>query len=269
MRRTYKIKKEHITVPTDDLSIERGRHLFGAVAKCVDCHGEDLGGNTIIDQPLIGTIAGPNLTRGKGGLGGGLTDDDFVRAIRHGVAPDGHPLAAMPSENWQISDEDLGAIIAYIKSAPAVDKPSRQNSYGPLIRFLLMVGQVQLAAEEIDHAAKHPPTPPPGPTAEYGKHLAVIGGCAGCHGPGLTGGAIPGAPGDWPHSQNLTPDTVTGIGTWSEDDFLRALRGGKRPDRSELRSPMPWKVIAKMSDMELHAIWLYLRTLKPAPGGNR
>jgi mono/diheme cytochrome c family protein len=269
MNRTYKIKKERITIPTDDLAIERGKHLFGAVAKCVDCHGEDLGGHTILDEPLIGTFAGPNLTRGKGGLGGVLKDEDYVRAIRHTVGRDGKPLAAMPSENWHISDEDLGAIIAYIKSAPPVDRPSVESSFGPVIRLMLMLGEVQLGAEEIDHTAKHPPTPPAGPTAEYGQHLVMIGGCVGCHGPGLTGGAIPGAPPDFPHAQNLTPEPTTGLGKWSEDDFLRALRTGKRPDGTELRDPMPWKVIAKMSPDELHAIWLYLRTLKPAAAGNR
>jgi mono/diheme cytochrome c family protein len=269
LRREYRIKKERISIPTDDLSIERGRHLVTAIAKCVDCHGQDLGGNVMIDDPAIGTLAGPNLTRGAGGRGAMLKDEDFVRAIRHAIGPDGKPLAGMPSENWHFNDEDLGEIVAYVKSVPPVNKPTIESNFGPMLRLLLLVGEVNLGAEEIDHTARRPPTPAPGPTAEYGEHLMQIGGCMSCHGPGLTGGKIPAAPPDWPSSQNLTPDPVTGIGTWKQSDFFRALREGRRPDGTELRAPMPWKVIGTMTDDELTAMWLFLRTLKPAPAGNR
>lgn len=269
LNRTYKIKKARLTVPADDLSIERGRHLVTAVAKCVDCHGEDLGGHVILDEPVIGTIAGPNLTRGKGGRAALLTDEDYVRAIRHGVGRDGKPLPAMPTEGWHFDDDELGAIIAYVKSVPPVDRESNQNTFGPLLRALMLLGQVELTAEEVDHEAVRKPSPAPGVTLEYGKHMALTGGCMGCHGPTLTGGPIPGAPPDWPAARNLTPDNASGIGSWTEEDFFNALRTGKRPDGAAIRMPMPVQATARMTDTEIKALWLYLRSLKPLQAGNR
>jgi hypothetical protein len=71
---------------------------------------------------------------------------------------------------------------------------------------------------------------------------------------------VPGTPPDFPDSQNLTP---AAIGSWQEADFFRAIREGKRPDGSVLADFMPWRTYAKMSDVELSALWAYLRTLPP------
>ena len=79
----YDIASESIPIPTDSLSIARGRHLARAMAKCTDCHGEDLGGRIMVSDPAMGKWVTSNLTRGQGGIGGTLRDDDWVRAIRH------------------------------------------------------------------------------------------------------------------------------------------------------------------------------------------
>jgi cytochrome c553 len=102
----------------------------------------------------------------------------------------------------------------------------------------------------------------------YGKYLAVT--CTGCHGEGLSGGAIPGTPPDWPPAANLTPDEATGLGGWTEADFFRALREGKRPDGTDLQGDfMPWKLTAKMTDDEIRALWMYLQTLPAKAEGGR
>ena len=268
---TLERKPERISISSDSMTIERGAHLTRAIAKCIDCHGEDLGGKVVVEDPLVGYIAGPNITSGKGSVTRDYTDADWVRTIRYGVDPAGHPLVVMPSnEYWHHDDEELGAIISYVKSVPPVDRESDEMSLALPIRALFLAGEVPLPAELIDVSASRPPAPTPGPTAEYGKHLSITGGCIGCHGPGLSGGRVPGAPPDWLPSSNLTPDRTTGLGAWSEEDFFRALRTGKRPDGTEINGAfMPWKYTAKMKDDEIRALWLYLRTVPVKQEGNR
>jgi len=268
--KTYTIPAETIAIPSDQASIDRGRHLATAIGKCVDCHGGNFGGTIFLDvtaPPLFRAVA-PNLTRGQGGLGGQLSDADFARAIRHGVGPDGKALLVMPADDYStMSDADLGALIAYIRSLPPVDSQLPPSEIRPLGRILLAAGQLPpFAAEMIDHNARRDAAPPVGVTPEYGRYLAMTGGCTGCHGPGLSGGAIPGVPPDFPRAQNITP---TGIGGWTEEDFFRALRQGKRPDGSSLDPFMPWMATRQMTDDEIKALLAYLRTVPPRPDGMR
>ena len=123
VNKTYDIQVAAVAVPTDTQSIERGRHFVEAIGLCMLCHGDDLGGNILEDDPVFGTFAPRNLTSGQGGIGATFTDIDYVRAIRHGVGRDNQSLLIMPSEFYnEISDADLGAIIAYLKDLPPVDK---------------------------------------------------------------------------------------------------------------------------------------------------
>jgi mono/diheme cytochrome c family protein len=268
--KTYTIPAETIAVPSDQASIERGRHLATAIAKCVDCHGENFGGTIFLDvtaPPLFRAVA-PNLTRGQGGVGAQLSDADLARAIRHGVGPDGKALLVMPADDYfPMSDADLGALIAYIRSLPPVDSQLPPSEIRPLGQILLAAGQLPpFPAEVIDHDARRDAAPPAGVTPEYGRYLAMTGGCTGCHGPGLSGGPIPGVPPDFPPAGNISP---TGIGGWTEADFFRALREGKRPDGSAIDPFMPWMATREMTDDEIKALLAYLRTVPPRPGGMR
>jgi cytochrome c553 len=257
----------------DSLALEKGRHLATAVLKCTECHGDHFGGKTMLNEPsTIGVLAGSNLTTGNGGIGTSYKPEDWIRSIRYGIAPDGHGLMIMPSNGfYHLSDADLGAIVAYIKSMPPVDSDSiPTKSLGPLGRALLVFGMLPLfPADEIDPTVERRATPPPGITVEYGKHLAEMSGCPECHGPQLSGGKIPGAPPDFPPSTNITPDKATGIGNWSEADFYNALRTGKRPDGTAINPIMPWKYIGQMTDDELRAIWMFIQTFPPRPEGTR
>jgi mono/diheme cytochrome c family protein len=98
--RTYALPSERLDVPTDAASIERGRHLATAIAKCVECHGADLAGKVFIDAPALGRLVAKNLTRGRGGVGDSLSDAQLEHVIRHGVRHDGKALLFMPSEDW-------------------------------------------------------------------------------------------------------------------------------------------------------------------------
>jgi mono/diheme cytochrome c family protein len=266
LRRTYDTTVDSVHVPADSASIARGEHLVRNVINCTICHGADLGGAVYSSSPAIGTVAGPNLTRGRGGMGADYTDMDYVRAIRRGVRRDGRSLMVMPSEVFtHLSQEDLGAVLAFLKQAPPVDRVVPASGFGPVGRALLAAGKMNILVAGKTLRIDPPASVPRDTTAAYGKYIADISGCHGCHGYGLSGGRVAGPPG-LPPALNLTPG---GIGNWTEADLTRALREGKRPDGSVLDEFMPWKVFRGMTDAEIHAIWLYLRSVPAKPFGNK
>ena len=116
----------------------------------------------------------------------------------------------------------------------------------------------------VSYVRSVPPAASTQPTAKYGEYLAI--GCTGCHGPTLSGGKIPGGPPDWKPAANITP---AGIGRYSETDFIRELREGKRPDGSDVAPLMPWRLTKSMTDVELKAVYAYLGTVPPKAYGNR
>jgi mono/diheme cytochrome c family protein len=264
LNRTYNIPPQTpaLTIPTDAAGVERGRHFAVAIGKCTDCHSADLGGKVFLDVPPFRLVA-PNLTRGQGGVGGSLSDADIVRAVRQGVGPDGHGLLVMPSKDFSaFADADLADIIAYMRSVPAVDRVLPETELRPLGRVLFVIGAFpQPDATVIDHTMRAPASMPAAVTPEYGAYMARVGGCTGCHRANLAGGPIPGLPADMPHAQNLTP---ANIGSWSEDDFARALRIGKRPDGTTINTLMPWPYTAQMTDDEIKALWLYVHSVPAA-----
>lgn len=268
--KTYDVESPPVAIPTDSESVARGRHL-ATIRGCVDCHGEDLAGRTFIDAlPVMARLSGSNLTRGRGGVAEAYGDADWIRAIRHGVGPDGKALLFMPSnEFWPMSDEDVGDLVAHIKAIPPVDRTPPENALGPVARLLFLKGDFPLVpAELVDHDSPRPDAPEEGRTPEYGAYLAT--GCVGCHGPTFSGGPIPGTPPDWPAASNLTPDPESGIGAWTEEDFVRALREGVRPDGAGLDPDyMPWPLTREMTDDEIGAIWAYVRSLPARPYGGR
>jgi mono/diheme cytochrome c family protein len=199
-------------------------------------------------------------------VGATFTDAVWERAVRHGVRRDGTSLIAMPSEAFTtLSDADLAAIVAYARQAPPVDRVMPPTRFRALGRALLAAGKLPLLVAAKTPAVAHVAEVPAAPTAAYGRYLADLGGCRGCHGFGLSGGHVGGPPGT-PHASNLTP---AGIGTWSEADFVRAMRHGRRPNGAAIDPFMPWPVLGRMTDAELHAIWLYLRSAPPRATGNK
>lgn len=270
LNKHYEVADTSPAIPTDSASLARGRHLARAISKCVECHGDDLGGQVMADDPMFGRLAAPNLTSGRGGLAGVRSEADMLRAVRHGVSPSGRALAIMPSQNyWHMGDDDAAALIAYVRSVPAVDKEVPPTSFGIVGRALIVGGKLDamFEARSMDHTTKRPPPPAADTTVAYGHYLANIGGCTGCHNPSLSGGASPGAPPDSKPAANLTPE---GIGSWTEADFFKALREGVRPGGTAIDSTMmPIRLTREMTDLETRAIWMYLRTVPPKPLGGR
>ncbi|MHB1262834.1 MAG: c-type cytochrome [Gemmatimonadaceae bacterium] len=266
-RRTYTVRGITLDIPTDSASLERGRHVVKALAKCGDCHGQDLSGGMVVDQPAVGRIPAPNLTRGKGGVLPKHSDESLVRAIRYGIGRDGHGMRVMPSEEYRnLSDADLAAVIAYVKSVPAVDREMPVMRVDVIPRVLMTMGAMPaVAAEVIPQVPVKHASVPPGPTVEYGRYLASIG-CQGCHGPHFSGGRIPGGPPDWAPASNLTP---SGIGHYTEADFMRVLREGVKPGGARVRPPMPIGATKQMTDEEIRAVYAFLKTVPARKFGNR
>lgn len=262
------VDAHNITAGTDSAAVARGQHVATAIGMCADCHGTDLGGAVVIDVPPVAVLHGANLTSGQGGVAPTLaTDTDWERAIRHGVAPDGRKLLFMPSHEYKnLNDDDIAALIAFLKQLPKVDRTNPPISIGPIGRILALTGDLELLpADLMDHAATHPAPIAPAPTAEYGAYLANT--CKGCHGKTLSGGPMPGAPPEWKPPANITPE---GIGHYDEAAFFRVLREGMRPDGSGVDTlNMPVRFTRLLSDDELHALFAYLKTVPPKSYGGR
>ena len=267
-RRQYAVAPRTISVPTDSAAIARGAHVAETFGGCVECHGENLGGKVVFDDPPVGRVYGANLTRGRGGLGTVLTDGDIVRAVQHGVGHDGRPLKVMPSTDYTaLTERDLAAIVAWMRSRPAVDTVQPPVQVGPVGRALFVAGKLpMLHAERIDHARPMGTRVTPGVTVEYGRYIAAVG-CRGCHGQTLAGGPIEGGAPDWPPAANLTP--AGALKTWTAEGFTRFLRTGTRPNGSVVSTVMPIRQTSRLTDEEIQALWLYLQTLPATQAGVR
>lgn len=252
----------------DPALVAEGQRV-ATVRGCVDCHTPSLGGKLMIDDPLIGKVYTSNLTTGEGGRGRTMTPDDWELAIRHGVRKDGTQLAVMPSQEfYTLTDRDVAAIIAFARSLPAVDNVQPAPTLGPLGRVLYVTGQLDAyPAAVTPQGTAHRAAIAPEVSREFGEY--VVHSCSGCHGAGFSGGKIPGTPPSFPLAGNITPDDETGIGRWSEADFIRALREGVRPDGTKLDPFMPVQLTKHMTDTELKAAYLYLQGVPAKPRGSR
>jgi mono/diheme cytochrome c family protein len=254
----------------------RGEYLVRNVSACGHCHAADprrspdgpLSGGTTFRDWRLGSVQAANLTPDATGLGG-WSRDEIARAVRSGVDRNGKLLAPVMPYEWLsgLSDRDALAIATYLQALPPVANRTRDH---PNLVY-------RAAKAFVLHPVKRTGTvaPPRGPTAEYGRYLADHAGlCADCHTPrgGLqnapdkhrlyAGDATP--PSAFPaNPSNLTPDDETGIGRWTEDDFLRTIRSGVNPRGDSLSNFMPWREYRRMTDDDLRAIYRYLRTLRP------
>ena len=247
-------------------NVARGEHMVNTMTGCAECHGANFGGKLFIKDPALGTIYAPNLTSGNGGFFATHGDVDFVRAVRYGVAPNGRRLLIMPSDAFaELSDEDMADILAYVHSKPKVDGSEPDPAMGPVGRVLILTGALPFPSTAVEKQSLAPSHRTIGVTAAYGKYLARASGCISCHGVGLSGGHLQGAPSD-PPAQNLTPSGD--LAHWTFDQFKTALRNGTRPDGTHISTFMPWPDLGQMTDDELQAIWLYLKSVPPKPKGS-
>jgi len=267
----YTVAPLDMTASSDSQVLARGRHIAESFGGCTGCHGPGLGGRQVEDLGPIGVMRAPNLTRGRGGVGGvggAYTDGQLARAIRHGIGSDDQTLLFMPTpEHHWWPDSDVQAVVSFVRSVPNVDNEVPPTEVRPLGRLLDQFGVLKtLSARMVDHDAPRAEAPAPEPTPRYGALLARS--CTGCHGDSLGGGPIPGAPSSLPVPANLTAH-ATGLATWTKEQFVHALQTGVRPDGRQLNSFMPIATTATLHDVEYTALWEYLRSLPPREFGQR
>ena len=246
----------NITVARTPEQIARGQHLASVL--CASCHTVDgnlplSGGKNLgEDSPLpLGTIFPPNIT--PGGKLAELSDNDVMRILRTGIEPSGRLtfMAAVPVHN--LSDEDATALVAYLRTAPAVQNVKPAPELSPLLVFMIGAGVVKVEAPVTIQSVTAPPR---GVNATYGEYVKSWMDCTGCHGPTLSKDGGPLAP---PNAINITQV----VPKWSKDDFFKTMRTGVDPTGHNVEPPMPWKTIGKLDDDELEALYIYLHGLTP------
>ena len=264
----------------------RGRYLAEAALGCMDCHAQHditrfgspvtgpigAGGDCFgAKERFPGTLCMPNLTPDMATGLGGWSDGEIKRAIREGVGKNGQALfPIMPySEYRALSDSDTDAVVAYLRSLPAVTNPVPRADIDFPVRFF-----IKLAPSPLDGPV---PDPDPADVVATGRYLARVSGCIACHSPvdqrhqpllgqELSGGQeFTGAFGVL-RSANLTPHP-TGLGDRTQAAFVGLFKSFDVPAttlpqvEAKNGTIMPWLSRARMTESDLGAIYAFLRTV--------
>jgi mono/diheme cytochrome c family protein len=259
MAKVYDLPLPNITRSTDANVIARGQHVVESIGGCAsaDCHGNNLAGGKPLVMGPLGTITASNIT--PAGHGAEYSDGELARLILHGVKRTGQSVRFMPAQelNW-LPDDDIQAVISYLRSVPPVTKPDGTIHIGLLAKVLDRRGMLAIdVARQINHDQRAT-APTPAPTGVYGGFLSRS--CTGCHGEHLSGGPIPGAPSSLPVPKNITPHE-SGLKAWSFADFQRLLDDGIKKDGKPLDPFMPVESFKKMNDIERQALWAFLQSV--------
>jgi len=279
---------KNVKVEATPERIARGDYLANHVAVCIDCHSERDwtkfagpikpgtagSGGEVFDEKIgfPGKVTTKNLTPANLGS---WSDGEILRAITCGVNKDNKALfPMMPYPNYNnLTEEDVYSIVAYIKTLEPQEKqiPDTELNFPLNLIVKTMPIQTYTPAKEIDKSN----------TIEYGKYLVKIASCSECHTPSDKGDPLPGMylaggsefefPAGVVRSLNITPDTETGIGNWTKDDFLKRFKFYDNEEahnvpinmETEFNTPMPWLMYSGMTDEDLGAIYDYLRTVTP------
>ncbi|MBM0104105.1 c-type cytochrome [Steroidobacter sp. S1-65] len=267
LNRVVDVKVGAIDLASYTPNMQRGEYLF-LTRGCSECHGAKGEGRLVIDDSSSGFyVYTPNITRGGSGAAATYTDTDWIALLRHGLKPARTPVFIMPSEDYaQMADEDVAALVAYIRALPPAPERKAEMRIPLMLKALYAFGVTTDASEKIDHT-KPAPARVPSDLHSQGEYIART--CAGCHGAGLAGGKIPGAPPSWPAAANLTsaPDGVMTRYT-SPEQFREMMRSGRRADGTPV-AVMPFESLRAMSDAELDAVFGFLKTLQPKASGTR
>jgi mono/diheme cytochrome c family protein len=254
-----------IAVATGTAAMARGQYLFNSRG-CGECHGSDGAGKVMIDSGGL-YVRTPNISSAPDSIAATLSDRDWVKIIRHGIKPSDRPLLIMPSEDFaRYTDADVAAIILYARSLPPVAGLPAELRLPLPVRLLYAMGIVRDAAEKIDHSLPAPLPVPAGDLLANGAY--AVNGCIGCHNASLSGGAIPGAPPDWPPAANLTSAPSSAMRRYpTADAFAAMFKSGMRPDGSAVSAVMPFGALREFSDEDIKAVYAYLKTLPPRETG--
>ncbi|SFB76689.1 c-type cytochrome [Tropicimonas isoalkanivorans] len=253
--------------------LERGEYLVRGPAGCGNCHtplgpegpveGQELAGRLVEKNDAFTAIA-PNIT--PAGAVADWSDEDLARSIREGIRPDGSLIGPpMPFEFYRrLSDTDLSAIVAFLRTVPAVENDPGESVYN--IPLPPAYGPPVESVADI----------PRGVTVEYGEYLSgPVAHCMECHTPMGPQGRLTETDlgrggfefhGPWgiSVSANLTSHE-DGLAEYTDAEIADMITKGVEPDGEQLLPPMPYGYLARMTEDDLAAIILYLRSLPPLP----
>ncbi|MEG3132416.1 cytochrome c [Rouxiella sp. T17] len=252
--------------------IAKGK-LVATAADCQACHtnpegGRPFSGDYAIHSPM-GTIYTTNITPSKQFGIGNYTLQQFSRAVREGVRPDGENLyPAMPYTSYShMSDEDIQAMYAYFQlGVKPVEQPTKQTALPfPFNMRIAMAGWNMMY---LDSAAFKPDATK---SAEWNRGAYLVNGaghCDTCHTPrNLMMGSVIGQPlaggmvGPW-YAPNISSDPVSGIGNWSQAQLVEYLKTGRTVGKNQAAGPMAEAVqnsLQYLPDADLNAIAFYLK----------
>lgn len=249
LRQRYDIAAAPIAVPADSATIERGKHI-ALTRGCGNCHGQNLEGKVFLDELILARLVAPNLTK----VVSEYSDAELARAIRHGVRKNGTSVAVMPSSMlYHLSDADLGALIAYLRSVPPQESTLPTSSMRLLARVGIVAGKYHTEASMIDHDAPRAPEASDGDIAARGLYLAKSS-CTECHGQDFKGSK--GGPGPTPG--------LSVVQAYSAEEFNRLMREGVPRDGRKLglMGDVSRSRFSQFTDAEVAAVYAYLN------GGN-
>lgn len=252
--------------------VERGDYLVNGILACGNCHtprnpdnsfveGMHLAGGFEFDEMPAFRAYGRNITPDIETGIGTWTDAEIARAIREGITPEGEIGPPMPIFTYnRMSDADVAAVVAYLRSIPAVRNELPEAVYN--------------IPKPLPGPAAGLPAPPVTDTVAYGGYLVnAMGHCFECHTPVLPDGTPDmtriGAGGfpmqDTPlgmiRSANITADDETGLGGWTDDEIRRALTEGISRNGEQLFPIMPYSFFHTMTAEDIDALIAYLRTV--------
>ena len=271
-----------IAASPDSAMVARGRYLVRDIVNCAQCHGDTTQWEAVMagtDVPLSGgytwdippgSFHARNITPDDETGIGRFSDAAIARALRFGVGTDGRAL--LPFMELQgLSDEDLVAVVSYLRSQPPVRNLVPAHKYS----LLGAVVKATVLANPVGPSGTPPKSSPHGATVENGRYLVEsVALCWGCHtqrseqtgaltGPrfgGATGFKEASDPGHAWSPPNITSDPTTGrLGSMSEDEFVVRFQAG----RVIPGSPMPWQGFQRMAEEDLRAMYRYLKTVPP------
>lgn len=276
-----------IAVPATAANLENGKYLVDNVAACLHCHSQrDYNRSTAPIVPGTEGMGGEAFDQKKGFPGafyasnitpygiGEWSDNELFHAITTGISKDGRPLfPIMPYHAYGSLDQsDITDMMAYIRTLKAIENDVKQSEadfpFSLILRTLPEAANLSLKPNREVSVA-------------YGRYLYTMASCGECHDTmqdgqklagrsGAGGNAFPLPTGGITYSANITPHIETGIGSWSEDDFLRKFKGyaysvfnPPKIESNTFNSVMPWTAYGNMDSVDIRAIYKYMQTLPP------
>ena len=291
--RTYDAPLPEVRISSDPTVLARGEYLVYGPAHCVECHsgsydalqklGEGAqvplsGGHRFALGPL-GAVYSKNLTPDTETGIGRYSDAQIARMMRWSVRPDGRASLDPMMPFGDMGEDDLVAIISYLRAQPPVRNvvpPNEWTLMGKVVKSFVSIAKPRTSINP-------PLTAPQGPTKERGEYLArYVADCAGCHtprdpntfvaiGPDFSGGfemeplPLPGAdPAVWFRTPNITPKAGSALLKFPDREtfIARFQKGG----RQQPGSPMSWEAFARMTTEDIAALYEYLHSLPPVDG---